>query len=72
MNYRKKCPLCGGELKVDDIDYNFKGCQDEMLVCNNCQITFEFKVRYGKICRKYQYSHHKETEWHTGYLDVEK
>ena len=63
MNYRKTCPICGRKLEVEDIDYNFEGCQDEMLTCAKCELVFEFKVRYGKVLKKYQYSRFYHNEW---------
>ena len=69
MNYRKRCPICNEKLEIDDIDYNFEGCQDEMLICPHCNITFEFRVRYGKVCRKYKYVYHNEEEWKEGCLN---
>ena len=66
--YRKTCPICGERLEVDDIDYNFEGCQDELLNCNKCKLVFEFKVRYGKVLRKYQYAQFDNEEWKEGVL----
>ena len=48
-NYKKECPLCGEELDCDDIDYNFKGNQDEYSICNHCHTSFVFYIRYGKV-----------------------
>ena len=50
-NYLKKCKKCGNLLFIDDIDYNFEGCQDELLICDKCNLTYFVKVRYGKICK---------------------
>ena len=49
--YLKKCRQCGNLLIIDDIDYQFDGCQDELLICGNCNLTYFVKVRYGKICK---------------------
>lgn len=61
MNYERKklysrlkeCPKCGSELRLDDIDFNFKGCQDEYYFCSNenCKMSFFVKVRYDKACK---------------------
>lgn len=49
----KKCPKCGSELQLDDIDYRFKGNQDEYYFCSseNCNMEFFVKVRYGKAIK---------------------
>lgn len=33
----------------DDIDYNFKGNQDEYSTCNHCHTSFLFYIRYGHV-----------------------
>ena len=50
-NYLKKCRRCGNLLIVDDIDYQFPGCQDEVLWCEKCHRWYFVKVRYNKICK---------------------
>ena len=57
--YGKKCRVCGNEIIVDDVDYNFDGCQNEYLICDNCNKAIFVKVRYGKIC-KVEYNDYKE------------
>ena len=47
--YLKKCKQCGNLLVIDDIDYQFDGCQDEVLICNKCSLVYFVKVRYNKI-----------------------
>lgn len=47
-----KCKTCDKEMYVDDLDYNFKGCQDEYWLCSNCYESLYVKVRYGKVCKK--------------------
>lgn len=46
-----KCYYCGKEMELDDIDYNFKGNQDDYLICD-CGVSCIVKVRYGKVCKK--------------------
>ena len=47
-----KCPKCGKEMECVDIDYNFKGNQDEYWECDDiCLCTALVKVRYGKVCK---------------------
>ena len=50
MNYTKEmiCKYCGGKMELDDIDYNFKGNQDNYWVCDNCNASAIEKIRYGK------------------------
>ena len=45
-----KCPLCGGQAELDDIEWQFKGCQDECWVCPQCHHGLFVKVRYGRVC----------------------
>jgi len=53
-----KCPICGKEMEIDDIDYRFDGCQDEYWKCETCGEASAFvKVRYGKVC-KTEYNEH--------------
>ena len=49
----KKCPICNCDLQLDDIDFMFKGCQDEYYFCSNenCEMSFYVKVRYDKACK---------------------
>lgn len=49
--YLKKCRQCGNLLLNDDIDYNFDGCQDEWDICNECNLLYFVKVRFGRICK---------------------
>ena len=38
---------CGKEMILDDINYNFKGNQDEYWMCE-CGCSSVIKIRYGK------------------------
>lgn len=49
------CKTCGKEMILNDIDYSFKGCQDEYWLCEKCFVGAFVKVRYGKVC-KIEYS----------------
>lgn len=42
------CPICNERFLVDDIDYNFKGCEDDYLYCEKCNINAFIKIRYGR------------------------
>ena len=44
-----KCRRCGARADLDDIDYNFRGNQDEVWVCEHCRVMLCVKVRYGKV-----------------------
>ena len=53
MNYTKEmiCKYCGKEMRLDDVDYNFKGNQDNYWLCDNCHASAVEKIRYGKSIR---------------------
>ena len=40
---------CKKEMRLDDIDYNFKGNQDEYYICDECGRSAVIKIRYGKV-----------------------
>ena len=43
-----RCKYCGKEMRLNDVDFNFKGNKDNYWLCDNCNaIAFE-KIRYGK------------------------
>lgn len=49
VNGRKVvCRNCGTEMLLDDIDFNFRGNQNEYWICKNCNSSFFIKIRYGK------------------------
>ena len=62
MFYLTKCPVCGKDLIKDDIDYNFRGNQDEISACNNCHNIYFTKVRYDKII-KTKTEHLSNEDW---------
>ena len=43
-----KCRNCGNEMRLDDVDYNFKGNQNNYFLCDVCQTAAFEKIRYGK------------------------
>lgn len=43
-----KCKYCGKEMRLDDVDYNFKGNQDNYFICDDCKASAIEKIRYGK------------------------
>lgn len=42
------CKYCGKEMKLDDVDYNFKGNKDNYWICENCNASAIEKIRYSK------------------------
>lgn len=42
------CIYCNNEMRLDDIDFNFKGNQDNYYICDCCHTTAYEKIRYGK------------------------
>ena len=42
------CKYCGNKMRLDDVDYNFKGNQDNYWICDNCHASAFEKIRYGK------------------------
>ena len=43
-----KCKNCGKEMYVDDLDYSFKGNQDEYWLCFDCKDSLFVKGKYVK------------------------
>lgn len=43
-----KCKYCQSEMRLDDVDYNFKGNKDNYWSCDNCKASAFEKIRYGK------------------------
>lgn len=50
------CRYCGAQMRLDDTDYNFKGCYDKYFECPNCESSCKVVVRFSKIQRE---------EWHS-------
>ena len=42
------CEFCGSEMVLDDVDFNFKGNQDNYWICENCDASAIEKIRYGR------------------------
>ena len=54
MNYlftTFRCKECKENMILDDVDYNFKGNQDNYFTCNDCHISALVNIRYYKIAR---------------------
>lgn len=49
--YAIKCPKCGKSMKLDGIDRNVKGNQNEQYSCTTCQERAVVKVRYERIIK---------------------
>ena len=43
-----KCKFCNCEMRLDDVDYNFSGNQDNYYTCDNCGASAFEKIRYHK------------------------
>ena len=43
-----KCKFCNSEMRLDDVDYNFKGNKDNYWKCDNCNASAYEKIRYNK------------------------
>lgn len=48
LKFTPTCRTCGKKMTLDDVDYNFKGNQDEYWVCEDCRSSVFAKIRYGK------------------------
>ena len=42
------CKFCNNLMRLDDVDFNFKGNKDNYWVCDNCNCSAVEKIRYGK------------------------
>ena len=52
-----KCKFCNSEMRLNDVDYNFKGCKDNYWICDNCMASAFEKIRYNKsICVEFSES----------------
>lgn len=50
-----KCKYCDNEMKLDDVDFNYKGNKDNYYLCENCNASATEKIRCGKsISVKFQ------------------
>lgn len=45
------CRVCGKPMSLDDIDFNFKGNQDEYYDCPYAHESALVKIRYGKVVK---------------------
>lgn len=46
-----KCRFCGNDMRLDDVDFNFKGNKDNYWSCDYCNASAYEKIRYGKTVR---------------------
>ena len=42
------CKFCNSKMRLDDVDFNFKGNKDNYWVCDCCHASAIEKIRYGK------------------------
>lgn len=45
------CKKCGQKMRLDDVDFNFKGNKDNYFACDNCGCSCLEKIRYSKQAR---------------------
>ena len=57
-----KCKYCNSEMRLDDVDYNFKGNKDNYWKCDNCNAS-----AFEKLQEKYNH-----IEINVNYLDLRK
>ena len=43
-----ECKYCKAEMRLDDVDFNFKGNKDNYFICDNCNASALEKIRYDK------------------------
>ena len=43
-----KCKNCGRDMRLDDVDYNFKGNKDNYWICDYCFLSAVERVRFNK------------------------
>lgn len=43
-----KCKYCNAEMRLDDVDFNFRGNKDNYWYCDKCGADACEKIRYGK------------------------
>lgn len=43
-----KCIKCGSAMRLDDVDFNFKGNKDNYYICDSCHENCIEEIRYGK------------------------
>lgn len=46
-----KCPKCGKTMRLDKIERNFNGNQNEKYFCEICDEKAIVKVRYGRVVK---------------------
>lgn len=53
------CNRCGKPMQLDDVDYNFRGNQDEYYICA-CGASCIVKIRYWRKVNEDWYSEEKQ------------
>ena len=41
-----KCVVCGQDMVLDDVDYNFEGNKDKYWICEDCQCSCIEEIRF--------------------------
>lgn len=44
-----KCINCSSEMRLDDVDFNYKGNKDNYWVCDECNCRTIEEIRSGKV-----------------------
>ena len=43
-----ECKFCKNKMRLDDVDFTFKGNKDNYYICDKCGATACEMIRYGK------------------------
>lgn len=57
--HSEKCPNCKINFLIDDVDFNFKGNENDYCYCEKCGLNALIKVRFGKV---WKIEYYKEGE----------
>ena len=41
------CKNCGKEMRLDDVDFNYKGNKDNYFICDSCSVSCIEEIRIG-------------------------
>ena len=48
MSNDLNCKGCNKPMRLDDVEFDFKGNKDNYYLCDDCGISAVEKIRYGK------------------------
>ncbi len=46
-----ECMKCKKEMRLDDVDFNFKGNKDNYWICDKCKTHCIEVIRFGKVSK---------------------